>query len=231
MAHVRRKTVVASRRRREDDGEEEGSVVEDIEDDSLSEGSAISNGEDDADIEGSDMSEELVEQLPGNRHTQGVESIQAVGSPSRKTKQAVPAGNDTFKATADTEAMLNGLKTFNEEHGRIEIKFDSPDAETARDPQVHMDQQNRKGLAKETIAERGRREHQQYVKQRNENPTFVPNRGGFFLHDNRSAGSGVSGSRPPMRGRGRASYNGGESGYVQKRLHGPFGNFAFTDVH
>jgi hypothetical protein len=54
----------------------------------------------------------------------------------------------------------------------------------------------------ETLAERRRREHEEYKKKRDSDPAFIPNRGAFFMHDHRHA-PGPNGFRPAGRGRGR----------------------------
>ncbi|KAF4979041.1 hypothetical protein F66182_17310, partial [Fusarium sp. NRRL 66182] len=61
-----------------------------------------------------------------------------------------------------------------------EIAFDSM-GKVERTPSAPPTESRR-----ETFAERKRREHEEYIKARDENPAFVPTRGGFFLHDKRS---------------------------------------------
>ena len=50
---------------------------------------------------------------------------------------------------------------------------------------------------------KARREHEEYKRKRDGDPAFVPNRGGFFMHDHRSVAAGQNGFRPFGRGRGR----------------------------
>jgi len=201
---------VAARRRRHDEGEEEGSLAGEFEDDSLSEGSAVSNGDDDeADPEGSDISageeEEAEEedhppppprtedaaQIPSTLHA----PADVVGLPGSGT-----AAKDVFTSTADTEAMLNGIKGAGDAQQGEEIHFDdlTPSTETVAVPQAKV--AIPKAPRNETTAQRSRREHQEYITQRNTNPAFVPTRGGFFLHDDRTSNPGF---KPAIRGRGR----------------------------
>lgn len=205
MPFTRQKKVVASRRRREDEGEEEGSVAGDLEDDSLSEGSVISNGDDDADVEASDISEDETAKTPCPGP--------AVGQPEstlpteRHNKGPSPQTTDSeFVTSSDTKAMMNGLK-LGDGKNVPEVDFDGPTADAT-------DSRPRSNISRETPAERSRREHLEYLKQRNENPAFVPNRGGFFLHDNRAAHSGPNGFRESPRGRGRGSSSGFQPRHV-----------------
>ena len=46
----------------------------------------------------------------------------------------------------------------------------------------------------ENFADRRRREHEEYKKKRDADPAFIPTRGSFFMHDQRSA-SGQNGFR------------------------------------
>ncbi|CAK7269842.1 hypothetical protein SEPCBS57363_003805 [Sporothrix epigloea] len=65
---------------------------------------------------------------------------------------------------------------------------------------------------RETAYERQRREHDLYKQRRDEDPSFVPNRGAFFMHDHRGAGPAANGFRPFNRSgrgsRGRGSFGG-----------------------
>ncbi len=210
MSSTRRKNMVPSRRRRDDDDDEEGSVTADIGDDSLSEGSVISPGDDDADVEGSEISdrETAREMEPGSPVLQT--NGQTAGSKQSATDPITPGMNGVFKASADTEAMMNGLKISEDTTTGEEINFE----DTAADARLSSPKPVQVQLVApkhETPAERSRREHQEYLKQRDENPAFVPNRGGFFLHDNRSTAAGMNGLRSFPKGRGRGAFNGMQS--------------------
>ncbi|OAX84767.1 hypothetical protein ACJ72_00847 [Emergomyces africanus] len=197
MAPPRRRRI-ASRRRREDEGDEDGSMDADLEDDSLSEGTLSAHEDDDADEEGSNLSE--------NDTTAGSEDKQAVNgraqAASRDEGGEVPLGGKSaspvrrlFGATvSDTEVMLNGMKLSNGPEGVEEIHFD--DMKEGRDIAVATPKSaNNKGSRGETFAEKKRREHEEYIKERDSNPAFVPTRGGFFLHDKRNTSSPPNGYR------------------------------------
>jgi hypothetical protein len=100
---------------------------------------------------------------------------------------------------SDTEAMLNGLKLSDDGD---EVHFDQlgeqRDLQTGRTPSAPPMEPKR-----ETLAARKRREHEKYVKEREQNPAFVPTRGSFFLHDKRTSEAGSNGHRPFNKGKSR----------------------------
>lgn len=193
----RQKDLVKSRRRVADDGEEEdGSVAAVAEEDSLSEDSGISDADDDADAEGSDGSDtgslvaKEAEVAPtANGHQDPQDASQ------QKSKAAEPP-LDT--ASGDTEAMMNGLSISDEVEGEG-IPFD----DLSKQPEEQEPQAEVEAHPQDTLGERRRREHEEYKKRRDADPAFVPNRGGFFMHDHRSAAPGQNDFRPFGRGRGR----------------------------
>jgi len=203
MPAPRRKNLLASRRRRHDDGEDEGSLVGDFEDDSLSEGSAVSNGDDEAEVEGSDSSGDDHE--PANNATLKPSTTAQPTDPGKDpvvSLESPSSQNGVFKTTADTEAMLHGLGQAQKSQGMEEIQFNdlpllADDGSTKAEVIVPRTPRH------ETPAQRSRREHQEYIRQRNANPAFVPTRGGFFLHDDRNSTSNTPNARPFVRGRGR----------------------------
>ena len=188
----------------DDEGEEEGSVAAGVEDDSLSEGSAISDADDDADAEGSDTSDvNTPERRPNapkantNGHSKAANGTvdQAVG-PAKK-----PSGT---AAMTDTEAMMNGLNIADDVDAAEGVEFDNmTEQPQLLDPQDDPAQDQKPTRRSETLADRRRQEHEEYKKKRDADPAFVPNRGGFFMHDHRSAAPGQNGFRPFGRGRGR----------------------------
>lgn len=199
MAPARRHRIGASRRRREDDGEEEegGSVVGAAEDDSMSDSSGLSHHEDDdddADEEGSDLSQgeqtissPRIEKTNGNSTATGRKNKGRSG----EGKLAVPVKPQLTATVSDTEAMMNGLNIANRTGEVTEIQFEDSGKE------------GRNGLGRAPSAPPGdtrrdkRRDHDEYTKARNEDPSFVPTRGGFFLHDKRSTGPESNGNRAP----------------------------------
>ncbi|ERF72970.1 hypothetical protein EPUS_05051 [Endocarpon pusillum Z07020] len=211
MPSSRGKKVVASRRRREDDGEEEGSMAEDLEDDSLSEGSIISNGDDDADIEPSDISEEDVVQAQNNRSGPAQPDPTLTTTKPNLEESSAKATSSKFVTLSDTNTMMNGLKV---SEGKDIPVVDSDQVVAETTDSVVESSMERAKISVDPPAERSRREHLEYLKEKMENPAFVPNRGGFFLHDNRAASSGQNGFRAPARGRGRGGFIGFQTSRV-----------------
>lgn len=206
MGAPRRKNLlIASRRRVADEGEdEEGSIPNGLDDDSLSEGSAMSDADDDADAEASEASDaESMERKntrvgPGmNGHTEG---------PTDQTSKPSLLSMKTPLALVmhDTEAMMNGLKFTEDGDGEDEVHFDEmgqqPHSELV--VQATVDSQVEPVIG-DTAGEKRRREHEEYKRKRDTDPAFVPNRGGFFMHDHRSALPNHNGFRPFVKGRGR----------------------------
>lgn len=205
MGAPRRKNIIVSRRRIDEEGEEEeGSLAAGVDDDSLSEGSAISDVDDDADAEGSEASDtESIDRkltkpkTATNGHSQG---------PNDHARQsAVLLKKQSVSTTMhDTEAMMNGLNITAGTDEAEEMHFDEmteqqPD-EILHDEATHDPVEV---APLDTLGEKRRREHEEYRKKRDADPAFVPNRGGFFMHDQRSTAPGQNGFRPFGRGRGR----------------------------
>jgi len=206
MAVSGRKQLIRRRRRIEDEGEEEeGSVTAGLEDDSLSEGSAISDADDDADGEGSDGSETAPTELRDSKQRNGISVPPDPPLKSRQGNSASSTAKPSFPTKmSDTQAMMNGLKFSGEVDEGEEVDFDDIGKEPEAVPQPHEPAQD---LAEEApvniVGEHRRREHEEYRKKRDADPAFVPNRGGFFMHDHRSSAPGQNGFRPFGRGRGR----------------------------
>lgn len=203
MAPVRRHRIGASRRRREDEGEDEDSAVGNVEEDedSMSDGSLPSHlgDEDDADGEGSDLSEDeganTLHADKRNGHTKGHgrRGHSTTTGESRDDKLDAPFKPTLTATVSDTEAMMNGLK-ISDSNGQTteEIEFDNlakGEDKIGRAPSAPPMESRR-----ETFAERKRREHEEYIKARDENPAFVPTRGGFFLHDKRPTDVATNGN-------------------------------------
>ncbi|MCJ1397177.1 hypothetical protein MMC11_000369 [Xylographa trunciseda] len=204
MGAPRRKNLIASRRRVEDDEEEEGSVAAGVEEDSLSEGSAISDADDDADAEGSDTSDlNSSKRSPAKRRNAVEKQVdEANGKPVEPAPMT--KSQPLTAATADTEAMMNGMKISGDTGTIEEIHFDDLGIQgEAPQPQISAGSDRITSERVETLIERRRREHEEYKQKRDADPAFVPNRGGFFMHDHRSAAPGQNGFRPSGRGRGR----------------------------
>ena len=204
MGAPRRRNLIASRRRTDDDGEEEASQVTGQEDELSSLGSAPSEVDIDADAdgEGSDGIDATASQKSKGKKRNGyISTVQSNGNTLDQTPTAKPANFAT--SMADTEAMMNGMQISDTVNDDEVIDFDQPvkapsttEAGQAAVEETTFDKA-------ESLAERRKREHEEYKKKRDEDPAFVPNRGGFFMHDQRTAAGGQIGFRLAGRGRGR----------------------------
>ena len=199
----RQKDLIKSRRRVEDDGEDEGSVLAGADEDSLSEGSVISDADDDADAEGSD-GDDTGSPIPGSSTI----AVVANGYRGKRPGPAppsttIPEKTSLTAVTGDTEIMMNGLEISSQVDDQG-VNFEDLGSHSGV-PQVQgIALQDQDTVTSSTnIAERRWREHEEYKKRRDADPAFVPNRGGFFMHDHRSAAPGQNGFIPFGRGRGR----------------------------
>ncbi|KAK6387634.1 hypothetical protein LTS17_000903 [Exophiala oligosperma] len=201
MPALRRKDLLSSRRRRPDEGEDDGSIAGDYVD-SSSEGSAVSDGDDEAEAEGSESSgdeHESPKATVGKKTTITEHANQR--SDLNEPQEPHPKTNGAFTTTAETQAILYGLGQVQDQQEMEQVHFDDLHArdEAISEASVTAPRAPRS----ETAAQRSFREHQEYIRQRNTNPAFVPNRGKFFLHDDRTSASNGALSRPFVRGRGR----------------------------
>ncbi|KAI9841036.1 MAG: hypothetical protein M1838_003798 [Thelocarpon superellum] len=215
MVPHRRHNLAASRRRAEDEGEDDaGPDTAEVEDDSLSDASAPSDLEDeDAEVEGSEISEQdEVDSKAAVAAKPLTNGHAPAGAPTSQDESIEVAGNPVIVVgRSDTQAMMNGLAVPSSTQESDEIRFEdmtqeatdppSPASATAADASVPVN--NDAAPSSESPHERRRREQEEYQKKRDADPTFVPNRGGFFMHDHRHAGPAANGFRPFGRGRGR----------------------------
>lgn len=208
MGAPRRKNIIPSRRRVEDeDEEEEGSLAVGAEDDSLSEGSAISDADDDADAEGSEASDtdsvdrrHIKSKTVANGQSEGPRT--SSGQPLVSSKKKIRSSN-----MHDPEVNMNGLIISADMDERIEGETKNPEEILEKSPA----QDAKDAATSESPAEKRRREHEEYKKKRDADPAFVPNRGGFFMHDHRSAAPGQNGFRPFGKNKGKGRGLGGSS--------------------
>jgi len=166
----------------------------------MSEGSAISDADDDADAEGSDGDDAASPIQDSSRVepvANGHREIYQHSTPQSTTRANQPPCTVEMN---DTEAMMNGFKVSGvEDEGVAFEKMGEPEVPP---PQGIAEDQAEAPTAN-SISEKRQREHEEYKKKRDVDPAFVPNRGGFFMHDHRSAAPGQNGFRPSGRGRGR----------------------------
>jgi hypothetical protein len=201
MPQATRRTLAPRRRRTDDDVEDETSMVGDIDDDSSSDGSGLSN---DVDGDASDE-EEHNEVGAASLTTDTVKPTTdpSVMSPIPENTRSAPL----FPTSNDTTAMMISLTISDEQKNQPELQFEDSPTSNGHD-QVGSSSLTSippSGPGKQNPAQRARMEHQEYLKQRDSNPAFVPNRGGFFLHDDRASGT-APWSRPFGRGRGRGNH-------------------------
>ena len=204
------KDLVSRRRRATRDSDEDESEAG--AEDSQSEGSVLSD-RNDFDVDGSEMSD--IEASDGKEsehpalHPKGLDEQRKAQSetprnregPHTTTGKTIRPGEQgpSFQPTADTKLMMNGLKISNETAQSETVDFDGHDeTEAAKTASAKKDVSG-DDRRQETDEQRKRREH---------DPTFIPNRGNFFMHDARvSEQRGFSG-HGRGRGRGRGAIGG-----------------------
>ncbi|KAK4670512.1 uncharacterized protein QC763_212400 [Podospora pseudopauciseta] len=213
-AVTRRKKTIGQRRRIEDDGDEEAGPGLDLDDDSLTDPS--SDEHDPADDSDTSNVDEVSPRLLSARKALGNGSAKRVYR--HKPDVVVSKDSATKKpepVIAGADVMLEGLTLVDKENRAEELEFDDikTDTKPATAPSVKdsapviVSSTSIPGQQPRTsLQDQKRREHDEYRKKRDEDPTFVPNRGNFFLHDHRHAGPAANGFRPysrqPLRGRG-----------------------------
>ena len=214
MHSVAKKGLLAARRRNDDD--DEGSIAAPL-DDSSSTPSVPSDIEDDADAEGSEGGEASASRRNGALPQNGEATSSGKPGKQEPEPEPVPKTEETSFATgmAATETMMNGLKISGKDQDAegIDIEYArEQDERSVVGADVALTAApTDKGT---TIVERRKKEHEEYKRKRDEDPSFVPNRGGFFMHDHRSSVPGQNGFRPSGRG-GRGRGRGGIVGSFQ----------------
>ncbi|KAL2268755.1 hypothetical protein VTJ83DRAFT_3601 [Remersonia thermophila] len=227
---TRRRKLIGQRRRLEDEAEDAGGhdSLADLDDDSVTDGSIATDEHDPADDSDTSNIDDASPTSPNTRKPLGNGNGKAgfrrrTGSEPPKSPPAKPAQ----PAIADTESTLSKLTLADKETKGEELEFDETQSvraakagapivvssSAASHPQPRLPQQ-----------EIRRREHEEYKRRRDEDPTFVPNRGAFFLHDHRHAGPAANGFRPfprggGARGRGRGGF--GSQFPPMSQLHNP----------
>ena len=221
-AVARKRTNNIARRRRLDDEDESKSVATELADDSQSDVSARSDLDEHGDADNSDLSE--VDSAPSL--TDGKTKRKANGTRPAKPRPGVASRREpsppiarsdaAFPAQKDTEMMLNGLTIADDAAQDDAVDFETGSLADAPAPAVEAPERQ------QTLGERRRREHEEYKKKRDADPAFIPNRGAFFMHDQRSAPA-QNGFRQAGRGRGRGGGGGG--------IGGPFSPAKYVKPH
>ena len=193
MGPRKRKDPIATRRRVNNDGEEEEDDIP-IPDDDSSVGTVPSDGEHEADVEEeiSDVESPRTSKKKSSRRMNGNEQVNAQNGNVPEQLSSVKAP-DFSAVSADTIAMMNGLDINDAAANDQAVDFG--------DDLQQVPTEGTTGAA-ETLGERRKREHEEYKRKRDADPAFVPNRGGFFMHDSRNNLSGTNGFRGG-RGRGQ----------------------------
>ena len=200
------------RRRAEEEGEDEDSHLAEAVDDSQSEGSIPSDVDADAEADDSDLSETDGPGSLGADEGTGKANGAVNPEPAGQQQSAPPESSQTaadtsFPALKDTEAMLNGLKISDEGLRDDALDFDAlrPEGSPAQ-VAVNTDAQT-ESRRQDAAGDRRRREHDDYRRRRDADPAFIPTRGNFFMHDQRTGPANQNGyriySRGSSAGRGR----------------------------
>ncbi|KAL7270918.1 hypothetical protein RUND412_006361 [Rhizina undulata] len=199
----RNNLIVASRRRGVQDEDEEGTFVADesLTDDSGLSASEEEDGDRDDDDDGATdgtFSEDDGEDAAERNTVDGVGQAKA----DAKIAPIFHTGK------GDNDVMVNGIKgaVDAEEVDFSEMKEEGEEQKSSV-PQDPAEPRPRVRIH-ETPQEKRRREHEEYKKRRDTDPSFVPNRGAFFMHDHRHGGGGSNGFRPFARGGSRGGRNG-----------------------
>ena len=203
-----RKDIVRRRRRvEEEEGEDEASAAGGVAEDSLSEGSVLSELDEDvdADADDSDLSEtdgiEVVERSQNPNAARSENEIVEKES-SQAKHQPVATTTTSFKRQTDTDVMMNGMSPPNVSAEDEVVDFEQMGVDSQSPQQEVLGASKIPSGRSETLAERKRREHEEYRKKRDSDPAFIPTRGNFFMHDHRTDSAGQNGFKPFGRGRG-----------------------------
>ncbi|KAI0433550.1 CASC3/Barentsz eIF4AIII binding-domain-containing protein [Xylaria sp. FL1042] len=232
-AGIRRRKLIGHRRRVEDEGEDEGGPDQlDLDDDSLSDGSLASDDVDAADdsdtsnVEDTSPTRPPVKKKIAGRtsSTNGNRKAHSKSTPTSTVQNHPKSSNDV---ASDTEFMLNGLSLSDKSAPVEEVDFeDAPKSPVKAPAPIVVSSNSVLAVARDGSqgppGDRRRTEHEEYRRKRDEDPSFVPNRGAFFMHDHRHAGPSANGFRPfgrASRGRGRGI--GGPFAPTNYPIHSP----------
>ncbi|KAI1389746.1 CASC3/Barentsz eIF4AIII binding-domain-containing protein [Hypoxylon trugodes] len=230
---VPRRKMIGRRRRVEDEGEDEGGHEQlELDDDSLTDGSMASEDPDPADDSDTSNVDEASPTTPAapklsNQTANGNGSVKRTHSKSSGSPPTKGARKVAQNAVSDTEFMLNSMNISDEavpvqamnfeETSEPQSKSSAPIVVSSNSAATNADH------SYDPSTDRRRREHDEYRRKRDEDPSFVPNRGAFFMHDHRHAGPSANGFRPfgrGGRGRGRGGI-GGPYAPINHPVHSP----------
>ncbi|KAF2021025.1 hypothetical protein BU24DRAFT_429887 [Aaosphaeria arxii CBS 175.79] len=204
------------RRRRLDDESDDRSVATEVADDSQSDISVPSDIDEDADADNSDLSDADTSPSLTTGKTKPKTNGAARGASTRTEPSArrapsppIAHSDATFTAVKDTEIMMNGLKLADKASSDEVVDFEAASPPAGERPASAGVASNRP----ETFADRKRREHEEYKKKRDSDPAFIPNRGAFFMHDQRTS-HGQNGFRQYGPRGGARGIRGGAGGHI-----------------
>lgn len=221
VAGIRRRKLIGQRRRVEDEGEDDGGPDQlDLDDDSLSDGSLASDDVDAADDSDTSNLEDASPTAPPVKRkiagriasTHGNKKTASKPTPGPALQKHSKSAND---AVSDAESMMNGLSISENNLPVQEAEpKDAPKSPAKASAPIVVSSNSVLVPAQDGSqgppGDRRRIEHEEYRRKRDEDPSFVPNRGAFFMHDHRHLGSSANGFRPFGRGpRGRGRGIGG----------------------
>ncbi|PHH65554.1 hypothetical protein CDD81_1989 [Ophiocordyceps australis] len=203
---------IGRRRRVEDEADDESRTEAlDVDDESQSDGSTLTD--DEAADEDSDTSN-IDEASP----TSPLAARRAAnGAPKSAADRQTPSRPATgAKPGSDTDMMLHGLTSDHSTVPTADLHQPASAASPSKShsaPVVVSSASASRPAPSLSQVDRRRQEHEDYKRRRDQDPSFVPNRGAFFMHDHRHAGPAANGFRPFGRGRGgRGGARGGIGG-------------------
>ncbi len=212
QGNPRRQNLLRRRRRVEDEGEDEESLPTGDVNDTQSEATIQSDVDQDGDADDSDLSEPDMPGSLGPEEAAGKANGAVKGDKPTQDSSVEPSLSQPggpFTAIKDTETMMNGLKFIDPPSQQVEpLDFDAMGADDSSGQAGAGADATQEQTRQETVAEKRRREHEEYKRKRDTDPTFIPNRGAFFMHDPRTATPGQNGFRPFIRGGGGRGRNG-----------------------
>lgn len=206
----RRRAVGRRRRAGEEDISEDGahSAVDLVNDDSLTEGSIASDERDAVDDSDTSNVDEASPTIPVNN--KGPTARAGGGQGNGRGNGTTGGSAPRTPAGAADSPLDTAAKPSTTPASPSQPQSSAPPAKQAQ-PAI-VSSSSAQPPRRETAYDRQRREHDLYKQRRDEDPSFVPNRGAFFMHDHRGAGPAANGFRPfgrPGRGgRGRGGFGG-----------------------
>ena len=177
-----------------DDTQSEESIASDLDEDG-------DGGDADAsDLSDTDTTEPMATGAaaePFNGRGNGVDAAQSRSRRSGRQNQDRTLSPTPRVTSAEIEPVLNGTGT-SPSHEPVPVLGETSVHDSNQPGDTH-------GRRITNVADRRRREHEEYKKKRDSDPTFIPNRGGFFMHDARIPDQRGFSSFSKGRGRGRGS--------------------------